>query len=61
MKKYVNRSNGQAAVELEDGTVQYIRRGQTFVTAEKVVNIRGDVEVIDVGSEKATTKVKKTQ
>ena len=65
MKKYVNRSKKQATIELEDGSVQFLRRGQVFTTAKKVVNVRGEnIDISEVASAKPVvkkvTKVTKT-
>jgi hypothetical protein len=56
MKKYINRSKIQAAIEYEDGEIQYLRRGQTLETDKTVKSIRGEVEVVEVVESKKTAK-----
>lgn len=56
MKKYVNQNNRLVCVKFEDGTAQFLRRGESISTAKKVKQLPEGVTVHDVV--KNTSKVK---
>lgn len=49
MKKYVNVGETQAVIEFEDGSAQFLQRGQSIQTAKKVKKIRGNVKETETG------------
>lgn len=54
MKTYVNVGETQAIIEFQDGTAQFLQRGQKISTKQEVKKIRGNVQEIE--SNKSTSK-----
>lgn len=61
MKKYTNQGFVQAIVEFNDGTAQFLIRGQSIQTSKAVKKIRGDVKVTDVAKKNTKRDTKASE
>lgn len=48
MKKYTNRTNDMLNVQFSDGTVQFLRRGQSIESDKPVKKVQDGIRVTDV-------------
>lgn len=61
MKRYINKSHELVTIDFEDGTTQFLFRGQKIDTDKKVKEIRGDCTVMDSPQKPRYKRTKKTK
>lgn len=53
MQKYTNRTNSMKTVRFEDGTSQFLERGQSFTSVKEAKNVEKGVKVSEVRKTKS--------
>ncbi len=53
MKKFVNKSHQLRTINFEDGTSQFLMRGQVFFSDKEVKSVQDGIHVSEVKEDKA--------